>query len=259
VAHKREGDVPYISNAGCEIHYEVDGIGRPLVLQHGFTDSLEAWSEYGYVSPLRAKYRLILVDARGHGGSDKPHDEACYMLEHRVADVISVLDALDVERANFWGYSMGGWIGLGMAKYAPQRVDALVIGGQHPFARDQSGFRQWLRSGITEGSNALVSAFEKMVGPISNAYASRLRAGDLNAWLASVEDRESIEDVLETMTMPCCLYAGESDPLFAQTKLASERISNSQFLPLPGLSHIQTMAASNRVLPPIMEFLEATN
>ena len=80
---------------------------------------------------------MILVDARGHGGSDKPHDEASYTLDQRVADVTAVLDAERIEKAHFWGYSMGGWVGFGMAKYAPHRVNALIIGGQHPFARDQ--------------------------------------------------------------------------------------------------------------------------
>jgi pimeloyl-ACP methyl ester carboxylesterase len=56
-----------------------------------------------------------------------------------VADVVAVIDAVGVERAYFWGYSMGGYIGFGMAKHAPQRINALVIGGQHPFARNQEG------------------------------------------------------------------------------------------------------------------------
>jgi hypothetical protein len=129
------------------------------------------------------------------------------------------------------------------------------IGGQHPFARDQSGFRQWLRHGIAEGPDALVTAFESMAGPIPEAYADRLRTADLQAWLAAVEDRVSNEDVLGTMTMPCCLYAGDADPIFAQAKQASERIPNAVFFALPGLSHLEGFLESRRVLPPIMEFL----
>jgi pimeloyl-ACP methyl ester carboxylesterase len=137
--------MPYANNAGIRIHYEIEGNGPALVLQHGFTQSLEGWTRCGYVASLRPKYRTILIDARGHGGSDKPHDESSYALDRRVADVTTVLDAEGIEKAHFWGYSMGGWISFGMAKYAPQRVHALIIGGSHPFARDQSGFRQWIR------------------------------------------------------------------------------------------------------------------
>lgn len=46
-----------------------------------------------------------------------------------------MLDSLGIERAHYWGYSMGGWIGFGMAKHAPQRLRALIIGGQHPYER----------------------------------------------------------------------------------------------------------------------------
>ena len=95
---------------------------------------------------LKGDYRLILVDARGHGQSDKPQDPSAYGLEKRVADVTSVVDAMGVAKAHFWGYSMGGWIGFGMAKYAPDRVDRLVIGGSHPYARDQSSVREFLQA-----------------------------------------------------------------------------------------------------------------
>jgi pimeloyl-ACP methyl ester carboxylesterase len=256
-ATKREAKVPYADNAGIRIRYDVVGSGPALVLQHGFTQSLEDWSECGYVAALQSTYRLILVDARGHGDSDKPHDEASYALDRRVADVTAVLDAVGAEKAHFWGYSMGGWIGFGMARHAPHRVDALVIGGQHPFARDQSGFRQWVRAGITEGGDAFVAAFEKMAGPISGSYAARLRAADLEAYLASAADRVGIEDMLGAMTMPCCVYAGEADPLFAQVKSASERIPNARFFSLPGASHLQVFVESSSVLPPVMAFLGA--
>jgi pimeloyl-ACP methyl ester carboxylesterase len=41
--------MPYADNKGVRIHYQVEGAGRPLVLQHGFTESIEDWSERGYV------------------------------------------------------------------------------------------------------------------------------------------------------------------------------------------------------------------
>jgi pimeloyl-ACP methyl ester carboxylesterase len=240
--------VPYADNAGTRIHYKVEGTGPALVLQHGFTQCLEDWFECGYVAGLRPKYRLILIDARGHGGSDKPHDEASYALDRRVADVTAVLDAVGVEKAHFWGYSMGGWIGFGMARHAPHRVDALVIGGQHPFARDQAGLRQWVRTGMTEGGDAFVGGFEKTFGPMSQGYATRLRTADLGAYLAAAQDRDGMEDVLGGMMMPCCVYAGEADPLFAQVKSARERIPNVRFFSLPGFSHLQAFVESSRVL-----------
>jgi pimeloyl-ACP methyl ester carboxylesterase len=107
--------MPYSNNQGVRIHYEVEGEGPPLVIQHGFTDSIQTWYELGYVDALKRDNRLILVDARGHGASDKPHEPTAYKPESNVADVVSVLTDLDISRAHFFGYSMGAWIAFAMA------------------------------------------------------------------------------------------------------------------------------------------------
>jgi pimeloyl-ACP methyl ester carboxylesterase len=249
--------MPYADNSGVRIHYKVEGTGPALLLQHGITQCVEDWFECGYVAALRSRYRLILVDARGHGQSDKPHDAAAYALGSRAADVVAVIDALGIERAHFWDYSMGGHIGFGMAEHAPQRINALIIGGYHPFARNQQGLRQLMREGVVEGGDAFIAAFEKTVGPISDAYAARLRTADFEAFLAMVQDRAGMEDMLGTMAMPCCVYAGEADPVLLQARSASERIPNSHFFSLPGLTHMQAFYESKKVVPRIVEFLES--
>ena len=63
--------MPYAKNQGVNIHYEVEGSGPPIVLQHSFTSSLNRWRECGYVDALSADFKLILIDARGHGKSGK--------------------------------------------------------------------------------------------------------------------------------------------------------------------------------------------
>ena len=55
--------MPYADNGGARIHYQVEGEGPPLVLQHGFSESVVDWYEAGYVDALRSDYRLILIDA----------------------------------------------------------------------------------------------------------------------------------------------------------------------------------------------------
>jgi pimeloyl-ACP methyl ester carboxylesterase len=249
--------MPYANNAGIKIHYQVDGAGPPLVLQHGFTQCVDDWIECGYVTELARKHRVILIDARGHGLSDKPHEPTDYTLNRRVADITVVLDALNVETAHFWGYSMGGLIGFGMAKYAPDRLRNLVIGGQHPFAAERSSIRRWICYGMSNGRDALVAAFENTNGPIAASYAARMRTADLDAWFAAIQDRDGMEDMLTSMAMPCCLYAGDVDPAFAEAKMASERIRNARFFSLPGLSHMQAFYESSAVLPPVIDFLGA--
>jgi len=119
-------------NNGVKIHYKLEGKGKPLVLLHGFTDTLESWHNYNYVNSLKDDYQLILIDLRGHGLSDKPHDSEKYTIEILASDIITVLDEIEVEKAHFWGYSMGGHIGFGLSKHSPERFLSFILGGITP-------------------------------------------------------------------------------------------------------------------------------
>ena len=186
--------MPYADHQGTRIHYQVEGEGPPLVLQHGFTGNLKRWYSFGYVDALKADYRLILVDARGHGASDKSHDPAAYALPLRVGDVLAVLDALKIDRAHYWGYSMGGWIGFGMAKYAAQRVHSLVIGGAHPYETRLPA------SSRLDGSDpeAFLAALFARLG-MDPATAGGIFRNDFRACAA--HGRPALDDMLPTMTM----------------------------------------------------------
>ena len=247
--------MPYAENAGVRIRYEVMGDGPPLVLQHGFTQCIEDWIECGYTAALAPRHRLVLIDARGHGGSDKPHDPADYALERRAADVTAVLDALGIERADYWGYSMGGFIGFGLARHAPHRLRRLIIGGSHAVARDPAIMQPWIRHAIAERGDTLVESIEEIAGPISQTYADRLRAADLDALLAAIPASPSLADQLVDRARPCCLYAGTDDPFFPGAQAAAGAIPGARFVPLPGLAHLPAFTESAAILPATTRFL----
>ena len=87
--------MPYVTNGDVRIHYHLDGNadGPPLVLQHGYSMSLLDWYDPGYVDALGGTYRLILIDARGHGASDKPHVPDAYRAARMASDVVAVVGA----------------------------------------------------------------------------------------------------------------------------------------------------------------------
>jgi pimeloyl-ACP methyl ester carboxylesterase len=126
--------MPYVANDDLRIHYEVTGSGEPLVLYHGLTGSCERWRDTGYVTSLSDENCLILIDARGHGGSDKPHDPAANGRLQQAADVVAVLNDLDIATARFWGHSMDGDVALTLGRHHPDRVSALIVTGYSPFA-----------------------------------------------------------------------------------------------------------------------------
>ncbi len=131
--------MPQANNDGLSIHYEVEGEGPPLVMHHGSFGSLDDWRDFGYSDALKDRHQLILMDSRGHGKSGKPHDPAMYGLASRASDVIAVLDDLGSRKADFMGYSMGGWIGFGLAKYGPQSLPFPHFGRRAPVPGKHAG------------------------------------------------------------------------------------------------------------------------
>lgn len=189
--------------------------------------------------------------------SDKPHDSAAYPLSLRVGDVVAVLDALDVRTAHFWGYSMGGWIGFGLAKYAPERVRGLIIGGAHPYER------RLLPSARLDGSDpkAFVEALLGRLGVDFATLPAEKKAeffdNDFLALAAAQVDRPPMEDILPTMRMPCFLYSGEADGVLPQMQECVQQMPHATFVSFPGLNHPEAFYRADVVLPPVMKFLQS--
>ncbi len=116
--------MPYAEANKIRIYYESCGTGRPIVLLSGLGSSLESWSvQVPIYSDL---FRVITLDNRGSGRSDKP--DYPYTIEQMADDTVGLLDSLGIEKAHFVGKSMGGmitqWLGI---KY-PERVEKIVMG-----------------------------------------------------------------------------------------------------------------------------------
>ena len=92
--------MPYVNNQGIKIHYEVNGKGDPLLLVHGMFVNCKLWQDIGFVRALQDSYRLVMIDVRGHGMSDKPHDPALYEIGMLVSDLVRVLDELNIRKAD---------------------------------------------------------------------------------------------------------------------------------------------------------------
>jgi len=134
--------MPYAISHGEKIHYHVEGDGPPLVLQHGGYGSMEDWYEYGYITELKHRFRLVLIDARAHGKSGKPYDSEKYSPELHAGDVVAVLDETKVARCHYLGFSLGGRIGYWLARFYPQRLLSLMVLGMDPYPWDLNRVNQ---------------------------------------------------------------------------------------------------------------------
>ena len=248
--------MPYATNGDVRIHYRCVGEGLALILQHGLFWSMEGWFRVGYVDALKSDHRLILIDARGHGASDKPHVGEAYSMPLHVGDIVAVLDALDISKARYWGYSMGGWFGFGMAKYAPERIDSLIIGGATPYGRKLPAAS---RPDGTE-PEAFLDAFFTRAGLDRSAFSPAEEAefldNDFQALAACMQDRPPLEDILPTISQPCFLYVGENDGILPQVEACSEHIPNGHLVTFPGVNHPEAFYRADLVLPHAMKFLQ---
>jgi len=118
----------FFDSNGVKIHYSVVGKGEPVVLIHGWaSNGAQNWT--AVVKDLSQDYQVILIDCRGHGKSDKPHEINSYGVE-MVNDVARLLNYLKIKKAHIAGYSMGAMIVLKFLALYPNRISSAIMAGQ---------------------------------------------------------------------------------------------------------------------------------
>src|SRR5690606_13098067 len=123
--------MPHFTSEGFSIAYESFGEGPPVVLVHGFGSNRHVnWIDLGWTDVLvSAGYRVVALDNRGHGESEKAYDPALYSARAMARDVSNLMDHLGLGRAALIGYSMGARIAALTAVDTPEKVAAAVFGG----------------------------------------------------------------------------------------------------------------------------------
>ncbi|MFZ1464262.1 MAG: alpha/beta fold hydrolase, partial [Anaerolineae bacterium] len=247
----------FVENGGVRIHYEVEGEGPPLVLVHWLTGSLQDWRVFGYADALKESYRLILIDARGHGQSDKPHDPAAYVLEKQAADIVAVLDELGVDKAHYFGYSLGGELGWALAKYVPDRFSSLIIGGASPEDFDPS-------ADIARDRGLGAEEYGRMAADVLSGYGfswpeiyAIYAATDFEAIIADLQaiSAQNFAADLPGMTIPILLLAGAYDEDHTALKAATNKLPNATFASLPGHDHMTAFMQTDLVVELLTKFL----
>jgi pimeloyl-ACP methyl ester carboxylesterase len=115
-----------IEGDGVTLSVVDEGAGQPVVLLHGFPDSSYVWREQ-IPALVAAGKRVVAPDLRGFGESDRPQEVEAYRMSHLVADVVAVLDALEIDRADVVGHDWGAGLAWVLAARVPERVHRLVV------------------------------------------------------------------------------------------------------------------------------------
>src|SRR4051794_26586193 len=171
-----------IKGDGIELAVSVSGEGVPVLLLHGFPDASRLWRnqlpalhEHGF--------RTIAPDLRGFGESDKPAEVSEYRVGRSVADVVAILDALEIPRAHVIGHDWGAGVAWVLAMSAPERVDRLaVLSVGHPGTRARRTLEDHRRAWYT-----LLFQFAE-----AEALLTREDSALLREWAGSHPDLESV-------------------------------------------------------------------
>ncbi|HEY2355929.1 MAG TPA: alpha/beta hydrolase [Phenylobacterium sp.] len=189
--------------------------GQPVVLIHGYTDNARDW--WPLAPHLAKSFRLIIVDIRGHGGSDKP--ECCYTRVDFAYDIKLLLDALRIEKADIVGHSLGSIITQTFAELWPERTGRVVLisstGGTRktpkpgapsapaPAAFDFRSAIVKLKDPIDPNSPFMVAWWSSPT-PVDEAFIKRQRLDaahiPVKVWLAVLD--QGIEGVDLQATLP---------------------------------------------------------
>lgn len=124
----------YFAHNGCQLHYEEFGQGAPVLLIHGLGSSTRDW-EY-QIPDLAMHYRVIALDVRGHGRSDKPRER--YSIAAFAADVAALIKHLELHQVHLVGISMGGMIGFQLGVDRPELLKSLCIVNSGPEVKAKS-------------------------------------------------------------------------------------------------------------------------
>ena len=225
---------------GVRIAYDYVAGERPIVMVHGFaTTASVTWHTPGWVRAVAEAGRgAITPDLRGHGRSDKPHRAEDYEPRQLAADLVAVLNDLELERVDVIAYSLGSRVAAALARLAPERVGALVLGGAGPLEL----FETWDLDAVNRFA---------IQGNVAPATEDPTIAAVLGAAIAAGADRRALVACVQgvagaTLDVPAGIrqlfVAGGADTIsVGAEQLAAAR--GADYLELPGRSHTNALSA----------------
>ncbi len=258
--------MPYVRNKGVNIYYEVeDGPEPAMVFVHGWTANMNFWKEQR--SYFRGKNKMIFVDNRGHGQSEKPLEKELYSLDHFVSDLDAVVSDVGLDKFILVGHSLGSMISMKYTHNFPEKVIALILIG--------GGVR--IRSFHRYGY-PLALLLGKIAYTLSSKYVAQISFGRSAArelrewgWKQAMEHSPSyaviniyrtlakinLRDVASKIKAPTLILVGEEDKALPVSKSMelNKLIANSKLVVVQKAGHCVMLEQPEDVNKAIDEFI----
>jgi len=239
--------MPYLKVNNINLFYESTGEGAPVLFLHGLGSGTRDWE---WQVPYFARfYRVITVDARGHGQSDKPAEP--YSVPLFAADIVAFIRALNVAPVHLVGISMGGMIALQIGADAPELLKSLVVVNSNPALRIQTPKEKlmlWQRLLIVQvlGMRRMGVFLGKRLFPqpeqadLRQIFADRWAENDKRAYLNALRGLVNwdVTDRLPQITCPVLVVAAENDytPL-AEKRAYTAKLPRAELVVVPEAHH----------------------
>ncbi len=239
---------------GTRISYSVSGRGPWLILSNSLATDRGMWRLQ--LAELQSRFTVLCYDTRGHGQSSVSDEE--YRFDTLAADVVALMDHLDVDRANFMGLSMGGMTGLALALADPDRVERVVCCDARADAPD--GYKAMWDDNIALSESSGMDAVADRTMP--RWFSPAFHADPANAsLLASIRNmilrtppegyRKAARCLqtldllrsLDQVSLPVQFIVGEQDPAatLSVVQEMADRVSGAQVQVIPGAAHLSNL------------------
>jgi pimeloyl-ACP methyl ester carboxylesterase len=237
----------FATHRGQTIAYTASGPddGECIVLQHGWTGSKDAWTDY-VDAFVDHGYRCICVDSLGHGESDKPTQAKLYDRAQRAGDIVAVMDAEHIPKAHFIGYSMGGWIACCMAEFQADRLLSLMIGGHCP------------GTGTNEEAGASTAGeeytFDRVLELADFKFPDEVMPA-MRHTFDTLEDVAGHEEAVAAAGVPVLLWKGRGEAVICEKGETVAKRNGWDFFAVDG-DHVQACVNHQPNVPHLLAFLE---
>jgi pimeloyl-ACP methyl ester carboxylesterase len=235
---------------GTKIYYEVRGEGKPVLLVHGFISNSNSWKRTAlYADLLNNGYKVILLDMRGNGKSDKPHDTAAYENDAEAKDIMKLMKILKEKHYSAIGYSRGSIITARLL-VLDERVKNAVLGGMgldfaNPeWPRRKMFYRALMGDSIPELKGAVDYVKSQGLDQLALAY------------LQKAQPSTSIT-LLKKIKQPVLVICGDKDSDNGSATELAKVLQNSSIATTPG-DHNHA-SATPEFSKAVLDFLKKNN
>lgn len=266
--------MPTISLNGKQMYYHDSGQGFPLVFGHSFLWDATMWEPT--IEELSANYRCIAPDLWAHGRSDIP-DNSPYTIEKIAADMMNFLQALKLQNFVIIGLSLGGMWGTHLALNYPDYLAGLVLMDTYVGAESQASRNYYLQmmADVEQAGRISPLLVEQLMPLFFSSVTIEKKPEFLEKWKqkllafkgeklsaifsigASIVNRNSLLNQLNSITCPSLLLVGENDqarPPHESVEMASH-LQNAQLEIIPHAGHISNLEQPEIVNAILKQFL----